>query len=124
MAVASSSKNANQMMRQIHVGAGRSLLDAFSVNVCGRDLLQGKPNPDIFLLAAAELRVAPEHCFVVEDAPAGIEAARAGRMTALGVARLRDAALLWAAGADLVVTSLDEIAIDGLADGRLCRRPT
>jgi beta-phosphoglucomutase len=100
MAVASSSKNANQMMRLIHLGAGRSLL------------------------AAAELRVAPAHCFVVEDAPAGIEAARAGRMTALGVARLRDAALLRAAGADLVVTSLDEIAIDELTDGRLCRRPT
>jgi hypothetical protein len=45
-------------------------------------------------------------------------------MTALGVARLRDAALLWAAGAHLVVTSLDGIAIDELADGRLCRRPT
>jgi beta-phosphoglucomutase len=124
MAVASSSKNANQMMRLIHLGAGRSLLDAFSVNVCGRDLRQGKPNPEIFLLAAAELRVAPAHCFVVEDAPAGIEAARAGRMTALGVARLRDAALLRAAGADLVVTSLDEIAIDELTDGRLCRRST
>src|SRR6202050_4642243 len=87
MAVASCSKNADQMMRQIYVGSGRSLLDAFSVNVCGRDLRQGKPNPEIFLLAAAELRVAPEHCFVVEDAPPGIEAARAGRMTALGVAR-------------------------------------
>jgi len=124
MAVASSSKNANQMMRQIHVDSGRSLLDVFSANLCGRDLRQGKPNPEIFLLAAAELRVAREHCFVVEDAPAGIEAARAGRMTALGVGRLRDAALLWAAGAHLVVTSLDEIAIDELADGRLCRRPT
>jgi beta-phosphoglucomutase len=124
MAVASSSKNANQMMQPIHLDSGQSLLDAFSVNVCGRDLRQGKPNPEIFLLASAELRVAPEHCFVVEDAPAGIEAARAGHMTALGVARLRDAALLWAAGADLVVTSLDEIAIDELADGRLCRRPT
>jgi beta-phosphoglucomutase len=124
LAVASSSKNANQMMRLIHLDAGRSLLDAFSVNVCGRDLRHGKPDPEIFLLAAAELRVAPAHCFVVEDAPAGVEAARAGRMTALGVARLRDAALLRAAGADLVVTSLDEIAIDELADGRLCRRPT
>jgi beta-phosphoglucomutase len=124
MAVASSSKNANQMMRQIHLAAGRTLLDAFSVNVCGRDLRQGKPDPEIFLLAATELRVAPEHCFVAEDAPAGIEAARAGRMTALGVARLRDAALLSAAGAHLVVTSLDEIAIDELADGRLCQRPT
>jgi beta-phosphoglucomutase len=124
MAVASSSKNANQMMRQIHLGGGRSLLDAFSVNVCGRDLRRGKPDPEIFLVAAAELRVAPSHCFVVEDAPAGVEAARAGRMMALGVARLRDAALLRAAKADLVVTSLDEIAIDKLADGRLCRQPT
>jgi beta-phosphoglucomutase len=124
MAVASSSKNANQMMQPIHLASGRSLLDVFSANVCGRDLRQGKPNPEIFLLAAAELRIAPEHCFVVEDAPAGIEAARAGRMTALGVARLGDAALLWAAGADLVVTSLDEIAIDELIDGRLRRRST
>ena len=86
-------------------------------------MLQGKPNPEIFLLAAAEMRVAPARCFVVEDAPAGIEAARAGRMTALGVARLQDAAELRAAGADLVVTSLDEVAIDELADGRLCKRP-
>ena len=124
MAVASSSKNANQMMQPIRLASGRSLLDVFSANVCGRDLRQGKPNPEIFLLAAAELRIAPEHCFVVEDAPAGIEAARAGRMTALGVARLGDAALLWAAGADLVVTSLDEIAIDELIDGRLRRRST
>jgi beta-phosphoglucomutase len=123
MAVASSSKNANQMMRQIHLDSGRSLLDVFSANVCGRDLRQGKPNPEIFLLAAAEMHKTPAHCFVVEDAPAGIEAARAGRMTALGVARLRDTSLLLAAGADLVVTSLDEIATDALADGRLCRRP-
>ena len=124
MAVASSSKNANQMMRPIHLASGQSLLEVFSANVCGRDLQEGKPNPEIFLLAAAELRVAPERCFVVEDAPAGIEAARAGRMTALGVARLEDAAGLRAAGADLVVTSLDEIAIDQLVDGRLIRRTT
>jgi beta-phosphoglucomutase len=122
-AVASSSKNANQMMRQIYVDTGRSLLDVFSINVCGRDLRQGKPNPAIFLLAAAEMNAGPAHCLVVEDAPAGIEAARAGGMTALGVARLRDTSLLLAAGADLVVTSLDEIATDELADGRLCGRP-
>ncbi|MGB6325755.1 MAG: HAD family phosphatase [Methylocella sp.] len=123
MAVASSSKNANGMMQPIRLGSGQSLPDVFSANVCGRDLRQGKPNPEIFLLAAAELHVAPAHCFVVEDAPAGIEAARAGHMTALGVARHSDAALLRAAGADLVVTSLDEIAVDELAEGRLCRRP-
>ena len=44
-------------------------------------------------------------------------------MTALGVARRGDAAVLRAAGADVVVTSLDEVAIDALAVGRLCRRP-
>ena len=123
MAVASSSKNANQMMRSIRLDPGQSLLDIFSANVCGRDLRQGKPNPEIFLLAAAELRIAPERCLVVEDAPAGIEAARAGRMTALGVARLNDTGLLRVAGADLVVTSLDDVRVDALVDGRLCRRP-
>ncbi|MES2255578.1 MAG: HAD-IA family hydrolase [Pseudomonadota bacterium] len=119
MAVASSSKNANEMMRSIRLPSGQSLLDIFNVNVCGRDLQHGKPSPDIFLLAAKELHVDADQCFVAEDASAGIEAARAGNMTALGVARLGDAAPLWAAGADLVVTSLDEIAIDELADGRL-----
>lgn len=124
MAVASSSKNANPMIRQIRLGSGQSLLDIFKVNVCGRDLRQSKPNPEIFLLAAAELRIAPAHCFVAEDAPAGIEAAKAGRMMGLGVARLGDAVPLRTAGADLVLTSLDDVAIDELVGGRLCRRPT
>jgi HAD superfamily hydrolase (TIGR01509 family) len=124
MAVASSSKNANQMMQSIQLGAGRSLLDMFSANVCGRELTHGKPNPEIFLLAATALGVEPARCFVVEDAPAGIEAARAGGMTALGVARLEDAAGLRAAKADLVVTGLDDVAMDALAQGRLCRRTT
>jgi beta-phosphoglucomutase len=124
MAVASSSKNANAMMRKIGLDSGQSLLDIFSVNVCGRDLRQGKPNPEIFLLAATELRIDPAQCFVAEDAPAGMEAARAGGMRALGVARLGDAVSLQGAGADLVVASLDEVAIDKLAGGRLCRRPT
>jgi HAD superfamily hydrolase (TIGR01509 family) len=122
MAVASSSKNANPM--QIRLDSDQSLLDIFKVNVCGRDLRQGKPNPEIFLLAAAELRIAPAHCFVAEDAPAGIEAAKAGGMTGLGVARLGDTVGLRAARADLVVTSLDDVAIDELVNGRLCRRST
>ena len=119
MAAASSSKNANRMMRPTLLASGQSLLNAFSANVCGRDLRHGKPDPEIFLLAASELGVAPAHCFVVEDAPAGIQAARAGGMAALGVARLGDAALLHQAGADLVVTSLDEVDAAALAGGRL-----
>jgi beta-phosphoglucomutase len=122
LAVASSSKNANQMMRLIPLAPDRTLLDLFAVNVCGRDLSHGKPDPEIFLIAATELGVAPAGCLVVEDAPAGIEAARAGGMMTLGIARLADEALLRAARADLVVTSLDEVAVDLLIKDLLGER--
>ena len=122
MAVASSSKNANDMMRPIRLSSGQGLLDVYAVNVCGRDLARGKPDPEIFLLAASELQVVAARCCVIEDAPAGIEAARSGGMAGLGVARLGDADSLVAAGATLVVTSLDQVAIDGLSRGLLERR--
>lgn len=122
MAVASSSRNATDMMRPIILSTGQSLLDIFRINVSGRDLKRGKPDPELFLIAAAELGVSPAQCFVAEDAPVGIEAARAGGMAALGVARLGDAEQLRAARADLVVTSLDEILIKDLALGRLVGR--
>ena len=122
VAAASSSKNANPMMQLIHYGADHMLLEAFDANVCGRDLARGKPAPDIFLLAAHELGKSPRECFVVEDAPAGIEAARAAGMTAIGVARHNDAGGLWAAGADLVVANLDEVVISKLAPDLRCRR--
>jgi beta-phosphoglucomutase-like phosphatase (HAD superfamily) len=46
---------------------------------------RGKPNPDIFLLAAGMFGVSPEHCLVFEDSPAGVEAARAAGMYAVAV---------------------------------------
>ena len=119
LSAASSSKNANAMMRLIPVSPGVSLLDLFEGNVCGRDLRHGKPDPELFLLAASELGLKPAQCLVVEDAPAGVEAALAGGMRALGVARFHDAALLRAAGAELVVTGLDEVALADLGGGRL-----
>ena len=119
MAVASASKNASAMLRAITLADGGSLADAFAVKVCGRDLARGKPDPEIFSLAAAELGIGPRHCLVIEDASAGIMAARAAGMMALGVARLNDAAALHAAGADLVVSSLDEISLSSLKHGRL-----
>ena len=119
VAAASSSKNANAMLRLVPLPGGGSLLDAFDANLSGRDVRHGKPDPEIFLTAAAELRVPPGACLVVEDAPAGIVAARAGGMAALGTARSGPAAELVAAGADLVVASLDEVAIDELPNGRL-----
>jgi beta-phosphoglucomutase len=124
MAVASSSKNANAVLQLIRLSDGSALHNAFSVNVCGRDLRHGKPDPEIFELAAAELHVEPEHCFVAEDAPAGIQAARAGGMAALGVARLHDEVGLQAAHASVDVTNFDQVVMSALMDGSLCRLPS
>ncbi|MDO9425207.1 MAG: HAD-IA family hydrolase [Methylobacterium sp.] len=111
IAAASSSRNAESMMRMVDLDRRETMFDAFAVTVCGRDLRHGKPDPEIFLLAAAELGIDPTRCIVVEDAPAGIAAALAGGMATLGVARVNDADGLSAAGAERVVASLDEILI-------------
>lgn len=121
LAAASSSKNANRFMKQIHLDDGSLLLDSFEANVCGRDLKHGKPHPEIFLLAAGELAAEPAHCVVVEDAAAGIAAAKAGGMFGLGIARFNDEDLLVAEHADLVVTSLDDVSLPALLAGRLER---
>jgi len=123
LAAASSSKNAGLMLERIRVDASdRSLRDVFAADLSGRDFARGKPDPEIFLAAGEALGLAPGECFVVEDAVAGVEAAKAGGMSALGVARADDAELLTAAGADLVVTTLDDVDLDRLAEGRLAIR--
>jgi mannitol-1-/sugar-/sorbitol-6-phosphatase len=55
------------------------------VLICAEDVLRGKPSPDVYLLAAAGLGVVPRDCLVIEDAPAGIEAARAAGMGVVAV---------------------------------------
>jgi sugar-phosphatase len=50
------------------------------VLICAEDVLRGKPSPDVYLMAAAALAVPASKCLVIEDAPAGIEAARAAGM--------------------------------------------
>jgi beta-phosphoglucomutase-like phosphatase (HAD superfamily) len=138
IAAASSSKNANAFLERIRldefaeeeglsydfVRPGYTLLDILDANVSGRDFEQGKPHPEIFLTAAEELGVPPEESFVVEDAANGVQAAKAGNMAALGLARADDEELLEEAGADLVVTSLDDVSLDTLAEGRLERKDT
>ena len=71
----------------------------------------------MFLAAARELGVAPMHAVVMEDVPAGVQAAKAAAMAAIGIARADDAALLAAAGADIVVTTLDQVDREALARG-------
>ena len=136
IAAASSSKNAGLFLRKIRLDSfaadeglspewmtdGLTLLDAFDVDISGREFDQGKPHPEIFLTAASELGIDPSAAFVIEDAESGIQAAKAGEFAGLGVARHDDEALLERAHADIVVTSLDDIALEGLAEGRLERR--
>lgn len=84
-------------------------LDAF---VSGDRLPRGKPAPDIFLLAAERLGVAPASCVVIEDAPAGVAAARAAGMRCLAVTNSHPAASL--ADADRIVDSLKHIHLADL----------
>jgi beta-phosphoglucomutase family hydrolase len=59
----------------------------FQAIVSADDVHRGKPDPEVFLIAATKLGVAPERCIVVEDAEHGIEAARAAGMKSIGVSQ-------------------------------------
>ena len=83
--------------------------------VTGVDVTRGKPDPQVFLLAAERLGLPPARCVVVEDAPAGVAAAKAAGAKCLGLASSgRDPAVL--AKADRVVKSLCEVGPKDFAD--------
>lgn len=79
LAIGSSSKNTPVILKQIGLG------DYFDAVADGNQIKNSKPDPEVFLLAAKLLGIAPEDCVVVEDAYAGIDAAKAGGMKAVGV---------------------------------------
>lgn len=66
---------------------GAGIRDFFEATVAAEDVAIGKPDPQVFLTAAARLGVDPACCLVVEDAVAGIEGARRAGMTSIGVSR-------------------------------------
>jgi beta-phosphoglucomutase len=83
-----------------------TLTTLFDAIASAEDVTAGKPDPQVFLAAAARLQAPPDRCVVVEDAAAGIEAARRAGMACIGVsatARL---------DADIAVRSLEELALD------------
>lgn len=102
-AVASASKNAALAL------ARTELADGFDVVVDGNDIQHSKPHPQVFLLAAQRLEVAPEECLVVEDAATGVQAARRAGMAVVGIGPARELP-----GADRVVGSLTEVTVDEL----------
>jgi HAD superfamily hydrolase (TIGR01509 family) len=70
------------------------------------DITRGKPDPQVFLVAAAKAGVDPSRSVVFEDAPVGIQAAKAAGMYAVGLTTTRPAIDLLEAGADQVVNNL------------------
>lgn len=79
LAIGSSSRNTKFILRQT------ALLDLFDAISDGTNIVNSKPAPEVFLKAAAFVGDAPQNCIVVEDAIAGIDAARAGGMLAAGI---------------------------------------
>lgn len=79
LAIGSSSKNTRTILDNTN------LLDAFDAISDGTNITRSKPDPEVFLKAAEFLGVEPEQCAVIEDAYAGIDAARAAGMIAVGI---------------------------------------
>jgi HAD superfamily hydrolase (TIGR01509 family) len=78
-ALGSASKNAGEVLDRLGI---RDLFDAIAD---GHSVERAKPAPDLFLHAARQLDLPPAECVVVEDAAAGIEAAKAGGFHAIGL---------------------------------------
>ncbi len=78
-ALGSASKNARRILEALNIA------DWFTAIVDGNDVSKAKPDPEVFLTAAKRLGKQPEHCIVVEDAQAGILAAKNAGMKAIGI---------------------------------------
>ena len=86
--------------------AETGLAGLFDAEATGDDVERGKPEPDIFLLAAARLSVAPDACVVLEDAPAGIAAAAAAGMRSLRVPPVGSRGLRFPAAPNAILPDL------------------
>ena len=98
-AVGSASKNAPMILEKT------GLFPFLDAVVCGLDVTKSKPDPEVFLKAAQKLGEVPENCIVFEDADAGVEAAKRGKMFAFAVGAARENKI-----ADLSAESLNSVA--------------
>src|SRR5215211_2234351 len=102
-AVGSASRNASGVIDRLGIA------ELLEVIADGHSVALQKPAPDLFLYAAAQLRLRPPECVVVEDAAAGIEAARAGGFPSIGLGPRERVAK-----ADLILPSLDNAHLNDL----------
>ena len=108
MAIASSAPIENIQL----VSRGLGINNYFQAIVWGREVTEGKPSPLGFLLAAKKLEVEPRNCVVIEDAIAGVTAAKRAGMKCLAVTNTHSRMSLMEA--DLVVDTLEAISVDDL----------
>jgi len=85
-----------------------------AVMICAEEISRGKPDPEGYLAAAGRLGFWPADCIVIEDAPPGIEAAKAAGMRAIGIATTYPSERL--VGADLVVEHLADLSMECRGD--------
>lgn len=97
-AVGSASKNTPVILEKT------DLADKFDAVSCGLDTQKSKPDPEVFLIAADKLCIAPSECVVIEDSDAGIEAAKAGGMYAIAVGEAEHNKM-----ADISAASVDDL---------------
>lgn len=79
ISLGSASKNARTILERVN------LKEQFNAIVDGNDVTKAKPDPEVFLIAAKLLNVAPEDCIVFEDSVAGVEAANVANMISIGI---------------------------------------
>lgn len=79
IALGSASKNAFPILKKV------KLLDFFDVVVDGNHVSKAKPDPEVFLIAAKKMGIAPNECVVFEDAVAGLQAANKAGMISIGI---------------------------------------
>lgn len=103
IAIGSSSKNAGPILLAI------GLADTFDAVADGTHITRSKPDPEVFTLAAHRVGVLPEHCLVVEDAHAGVEAGLAAGMRVLAVGSAAEHPSATLRAKDLSAISLEEL---------------
>ncbi len=108
LALASSAPTENIQLLLTNLGISND----FQTMVSGRDVAKGKPSPQGFLLAAKKLGVEPKNCIVIEDAVAGVSAAKKAGMYCLAVTNTHPRTSL--VEADLIVDTLEEISANDL----------
>ncbi len=109
VAIASSAPLENIQLVTRRLGIG----DCFQAIVWGEEVTEGKPSPQGFLLAARKLGVEPGNCLVIEDAVAGVTAAKRAGMKCLAVTNSHPAQSL--RGADLIVDTLQKVTVNDMA---------